>query len=147
MQILKLTYNYFSQTVELIRKTDTNINWSDKQIFESFSDDHLVFGFVKNNDLIAIAILSYILDISELLYICTDKSNQSKGIANNLLNQSISELKKLNIDELFLEVHIKNYNAISLYERLGFNQISMRKNYYRHKDGSISDALIYKLDI
>lgn len=147
MQILKLTDNFYSQTLKLIRATDSRLNWSDKQVFESFSDNHFIFGFVDNDTLIAIAIFSYVLDTSELLYICVDKSIQLKSIASNLLNQSILELRKENIKELFLEVDITNIPAISVYKKLGFKQISIRKNYYKYKDGNSSDALVYKLEI
>jgi len=147
MQISKLTDSFYSQTVKLIRATDSKLNWSDKQIFESFGDNHLVYRFIEKDTLIAVAIFSYVLDISELLYICVDRSIQSKGVANNLLNQSILELKKINIIELFLEVDTQNTPAISLYKKLGFEQISMRKNYYQYKDGSVGDALAYRLDL
>ena len=147
MQISKLTDSYYSQTVKLIRTTDSKLNWSDKQIYESFGDNHLVYGFIENDKLIAVAIFSYVLDTSELLYICVDKSIQSKGIAHNILNQSITELKNADIIELFLEVDTQNTPAISLYKKLGFEQVFMRKNYYKYKDGSAGDALVYKLEI
>ena len=128
MQILKLTDNFYSQTLKLIRATDSRLNWSDKQVFESFGDNHLVFGCIEGNELIGIAIFSYVLDTSELLYICVDSSIQSKGVANRLLDYSIFELKKANIYEVFLEVDTKNIAAKSLYKKLAFKQISMRKN-------------------
>ena len=145
MQILKLNDSFYFQTVKLMRATDSRLNWSDKQIFECFSGNHLIFGFIENHKLIAVAIFSYVLDTSELLYICIDRSIQSKGIAHNLLNQSIVELKNANINELFLEVDAQNIHAISLYKKFSFEQISMRKNYYNYKDGSVGDALVYKL--
>jgi ribosomal-protein-alanine N-acetyltransferase len=147
MQISKLTDNLYSQTIKLIRTTDSRLNWSDKQIFESFGDNHLVFGYIENGRLVAIAIFSYVLDTSELLYICVDKSIQSKGMANKLLSQSTLKLKKVNIREVFLEVDTQNIPAISLYKKLNFKQISMRKNYYQYKNGGAGDALIYRLDI
>ena len=147
MQISKLTDNFYSQTIRLIRTTDSRLNWSDKQIFESFGDNHLVFGYIESGRLVAIAIFSYVLDTSELLYICVDKSIQSKGVANKLLSQSIFKLKKVNISEIFLEVDTQNIPAISLYKKLNFKQISMRKNYYQYKNGDAGDALIYRLDI
>ena len=147
MQILKLTDNFYSQTLKLIRDTDSRLNWSDKQIFESFGDNHLVFGCIENDRLIAVAIFSYVLDTSELLYICVDKSIQSRGVANRLLTYSILELKKADINEVFLEVDTKNIAAKSLYKKLSFKQISMRKNYYQYKDGSSGDALVYGLNI
>lgn len=147
MQILQLNSSFYSQAVALIRSTDSKLNWSDKQIFESFNENHLVFGFIDNDKLIAIAIFSYILDTSELLYICIAKTSQAKGVASKLLAKTITKLKKLKIKEIFLEVDIKNNIAISLYEKLEFKQIAMRKKYYKYKSGHISDALVYKFTI
>ncbi|QIV94675.1 GNAT family N-acetyltransferase [Allofrancisella frigidaquae] len=145
MQILVLDESYCNQVINLIRKTDNYINWSDKQIFESFNNNGLVFGVLQGDYLRAVAIFNYILDVAELLYICVDKNNQSAGLGYELLGTGIQELKLKGIKELFLEVDVKNFKAIKLYEKIGFKCISRRKNYYVYKDGNISDALIYQL--
>ncbi|AJC49170.1 GNAT family N-acetyltransferase [Allofrancisella guangzhouensis] len=145
MQILVLDESYCNQVISLIRKTDDYINWSDKQIFESFNDNGLVFGILQNGQLKGVSIFNYILDVAELLYICVGKNNQSAGLGYQLLEASIQELKLKGIKEFFLEVDVKNSNAIKLYKKVGFKYISTRKNYYVYKDGNTSDALIYKL--
>ncbi|QIV96198.1 ribosomal-protein-alanine N-acetyltransferase [Allofrancisella inopinata] len=145
MQILVLDESYCNQVINLIRKTDNYINWSDKQIFESFNNNGLVFGVLQGDYLRAVAIFNYILDVAELLYVCVDKNNQSAGLGSRLLTASIQELKAKGIKEFFLEVDVKNLKAIKLYEKTGFKYISRRKNYYTYKDGNISDALIYQL--
>ncbi|KEI35607.1 ribosomal-protein-S18p-alanine acetyltransferase [Francisella sp. W12-1067] len=140
-----LDESYCNQVINLIRKTDNYINWSDKQIFESFNNNGLVFGVLQGDYLRAVAIFNYILDVAELLYICVDKNNQSAGLGYELLETGIQELKLKGIKELFLEVDVKNFKAIKLYEKIGFKCISRRKNYYVYRDGNISDALIYQL--
>lgn len=147
MLTLQLNSNYYSQVLSLIRNTDKNLNWSDKQIFECFDPNHIIYSIKGENKLIAVAIFSSILDTAELLYICVDKAFQNKKLANKLLADSIINLKTKSISELFLEVSVNNTHAIALYKKIGFKQISMRKNYYKYKDGSYNDALIYKLNI
>lgn len=147
MQILQLNSSYYPQVLALIHNTDEKLNWSDKQVFECFAENHIVYAVKQNNQIIAVAIFSTILDTAELLYICVDKSFQNKNIANILLTDSIINLKTKSISELYLEVSVNNSHAIALYLKVGFKQISTRKNYYRYTDGSYSDALIYKLYI
>ena len=54
------------------------------------------------------------------------------------------QLKKdYGVDEIFLEVRPTNSSAIKLYEKLGFENISVRKKYY--SDGE--DAMVFKLRI
>ena len=38
---------------------------------------------------------------------------------------------------IMLEVNVKNLPAISLYKKMGFKQISLRKNYYNTDDAII----------
>lgn len=62
----------------------------------------------------------------------------NKGLGNRLLKESINllflEKKYKNRNEIekqiILEVDENNYNAIKLYLKLGFEEISLRKNYY-----------------
>lgn len=57
-------------------------------------------------------------------------SEQGKGIAKQLLRQFIEYGEQQNAENLFLEVRESNTRAIALYERAGFIEMSVRKNYY-----------------
>lgn len=51
-----------------------------------------------------------------------------------LLEHLIDELEKRGVVTLWLEVRASNAAAIALYESLGFNEATIRRNYYpRHK--------------
>ena len=71
--------------------------------------------------------------------IATNNEYRKKGYANLLLEKSEEVLKDLNIIKIFLEVRSKNVNAINLYKKNNFNEMSVRKNYYKEPD---DDALI-----
>ena len=64
--------------------------------------------------------------------------SRRKGIGSALLKKLEMILKKLNIQEIILEVRLSNITAISLYECGGFKRKSVSKNYY--EDGE--DALV-----
>lgn len=65
-----------------------------------------------------------------LMDICVTPSQQGKGIARQLLSQFIEYGEQQNAENLFLEVRESNTRAIALYERAGFIEMSVRKNYY-----------------
>ncbi len=146
MQISLLDNSFFTRVVELIRLSDKDFSWSDKQILESLNKD-LTIGLFENKQLLAVAIFSKIFDTAELLYICVDISKHNKGFGFKLLKDSIYYLAQQQIKEIFLEVDINNHSAIKLYQKLNFKKISLRKNYYQKADGSQSDAIIYQLSI
>jgi ribosomal-protein-alanine N-acetyltransferase len=50
------------------------------------------------------------------------------------------------VGEAFLEVRPTNLAAIRLYQRLGFEQIGIRRGYYQAPDGR-EDAIVLKLDL
>ena len=78
------------------------------------------------------------IDFIDLFEIAIEKKMHNKGLGNRLLKESINLLflekkyKKRNEIEkqIILEVDENNYNAIKLYLKLGFEEISLRKNYY-----------------
>ena len=45
----------------------------------------------------------------------------------------------MQIEKIFLEVRVSNIPAISLYEKMGFESLGVRKNFYEHpqEDASI----------
>jgi ribosomal-protein-alanine N-acetyltransferase len=80
-----------------------------------------------------------------LMDICVIPSEQGKGIALKLLNRFIEYGEQQNAENLFLEVRESNRRAISLYERAGFIEMSVRKHYYPSDDvtkNGFEDAIL-----
>ena len=63
-----------------------------------------------------------------------------------LLEHVIDEVEKLGVVTLWLEVRASNVAAIALYESVGFNEATIRRNYYPTADGR-EDAIIMALPI
>jgi len=61
------------------------------------------------------------------------------GVGEAVLRDVLDKIKKEGAKEIFLEVRPSNYVARSLYEKLGFQILGVRKNYYL---SPIEDALI-----
>lgn len=85
-----------------------------------------------------------LVDHMDISIVITRKDYVGKGIASLLLNELISYCRKNNIEKIFLEVRTSNIPAIKLYEKVGFEKISTRQNYYPDNN---EDALIYMLEI
>ncbi|CAM4313012.1 ribosomal protein S18-alanine N-acetyltransferase [Pseudoalteromonas ostreae] len=71
-----------------------------------------------------------------LMDICVAPDFQGRGIAKKLLAAFIEYGEKHHAENLFLEVRETNTRAIALYERAGFSEMSVRKNYYPSDDPS-----------
>jgi ribosomal-protein-alanine N-acetyltransferase len=63
-----------------------------------------------------------------------------RGLGRVLMQSLIAEARKRRADRVFLEVRVDNESAQTLYRSLGFEEIGLRRNYY--KDGT--DALTMK---
>lgn len=68
------------------------------------------------------------------------------ALGRELLEHVIDEVEKLGVVTLWLEVRASNVAAIALYESLGFNEATIRRNYYPTADGR-EDAIIMALPI
>lgn len=81
------------------------------------------------------------IDEADIMNVAVHPDYRRQGIAENLINTLIAELKKRGCHALLLEVRASNTPAITLYEKLGFAQVGCRKNYYRNPK---EDALILR---
>ena len=97
---------------------------------------------VYDKEIIGYISFSYIFDI-EIESVLVKSSYQRQGIGTLLLNQIFKFAKENKINNVFLEVRKSNIGAISLYRKLGFSNISIRKKYYENAE----DALILKKEI
>jgi len=86
-------------------------------------------------------ILQPVLDEANLLLMAFDPAQQGQGLGYQLLEASVAMLKN-NPVQIFLEVRESNLAAIKLYEKSGFHQIDLRKNYYPNANGSREHAII-----
>ena len=67
-------------------------------------------------------------DEQELLNLAVDPLHRRRGIGRSLVKALLSEAP----GAVFLEVRESNRRARDLYKSLGFQEVSLRKNYYDH---------------
>lgn len=97
----------------------------------------------KNGNILGYIGISFVLDSADIISVVVSKEYTNKGIASLLLENVFKICKEKNITNIILEVRKSNIPAQKLYEKFGFFNISIRKNYY---DG-FEDAYIYKREL
>lgn len=78
-----------------------------------------------------------VADESELLKICVLMDYRKRGIAEKMLSELLEKMREKGAASCFLEVRSRNEPAISLYEKLGFEKIATRRNYYPDDDAVV----------
>ena len=85
-------------------------------------------------------------DEIEIISILIDKKFRKIGIGKSLLNKLLNIAFKKKIQNIFLEVSVKNLIAINLYKKFNFIKVGKRKNYY-FQNGRYVDANIMRLSL
>ena len=120
--------------------------WSEKPFASNQGERYLNYRLLVGDVMAAFAITQGVLDEATLFNIAVDPAWQRKGLGRQLLEHLIGELEKRGVLTLWLEVRASNTAAIALYESLGFNEATIRRNYYPTAQGR-EDAIIMALPI
>ncbi|WP_392562062.1 ribosomal protein S18-alanine N-acetyltransferase [Orbus sturtevantii] len=117
------------------------IPWSKETFATNQGERYLNKKITLKQHLVGFLICQVVLDEATLFNIAIHPDAQKQGLASALLTQLITELEDKNIRTLWLEVRASNRAAIALYLHMGFNEITIRKNYYPTAQGR-EDAII-----
>lgn len=117
--------------------------WTAQQFLDSLISGSRCTVLVQAERVVGFCILQPVLDEANLLLMAIDPAMQGRGLGLELLNQSIEQLGGGCV-MVFLEVRPSNQAAIGLYEKVGFNQVGVRKNYYPAATGR-EDAWVMAL--
>ena len=120
--------------------------WSEKTFASNEGERYLNLRLDVDGKMAAFAVTQVVLDEATLFNIAVDPDFQRQGLGRQLLEHLISELEKRDVFTLWLEVRASNTAAIALYESLGFNEATIRRNYYPTKEGR-EDAIIMALPL
>tara|TARA_B100000963_G_scaffold345577_1_gene349796 strand:- start:49 stop:480 length:432 start_codon:yes stop_codon:yes gene_type:complete len=114
-------------------------HWNQNQWKNELEKDYVTaMGIFLNNSILGVCVFHKMLDEAEIRYLSVHPSYKRQGLGKKLIYKVIKECKNENINRIFLEVSLKNKQALSFYDFFGFETINIRKKYY--KDGS--DALL-----
>ena len=102
---------------------------SDTDSIYNYMDGEKVLGYLE------IRLVDGVIDIMNLF---VNEENRRQGIATSLMNEMF---EKENFNRIMLEVNENNNEAIRLYNRLGFKEISLRDRYYGEDTAIIMETV------
>lgn len=118
--------------------------WSCATFASNQGERYLNLRLDTCENMVAFAITQVVLDEATLLNVAVDPPYQRQGVGQALLEHLIAELETRGVLTLWLEVRASNIAAITLYQNLGFNEVTTRRHYYPAKEGR-EDAIIMAL--
>ena len=107
--------------------------WSENSVASELNNPlSLWLVAVDDGDLAGYVGSQTVMDETDMMNIAVDVRYRRQGVAQALVEALVERLKMAKSRCLTLEVRISNAPAIALYEKLGFEQVGKRPNYYRN---------------
>lgn len=133
IDVVLLNEEYVKELVEL-EKICFSDPWSETMFLGDLQSEYTCyFGtFDESGFLIGYAGMWLSVDSGEITNVAVHPDYRRKGIACALIDNLIKICKVNNVQFLNLEVRESNCKAISLYNKLGFENVGLRKNYYKN---------------
>ena len=126
--------------VAAIEKEIFSLPWSEKSFLDSLKNENTVYIVAEIKDEIVAYCGAYIsFEEADISNVAVKKNFRRKNVAENMLNKLFYECGKKGVSDITLEVRETNVPAISLYEKLGFEEAGIRKNFY---EKPVENALI-----
>ena len=115
--------------------------WSEGIFKDCLSSQHECWILETAHRNVGHGVLSVAAGESHLLNVCVHPECQGNGFGRIMVEHLIFRARDREASTIFLEVRPSNVVAHKLYERLGFNQVGIRENYYPAYTGR-EDALV-----
>ena len=71
-------------------------------------------------------------DEGSITNVAVSPNHRKKGYGEALVDAAKEKAKEKQVEKIFLEVRVSNTPAISLYKKMGFEHLGVRKNFYDH---------------
>lgn len=134
MELLKVSCktdgDIFERLSVLDRKCVGCDGWSaDSFRSEVKKENGIVLCFRDNNNVIALLSGYFAEGEGDITSVAVEPDFRRNGLAQRLITE-FENLLPDNTENIFLEVRESNTSAINLYEKCGFERLSVRKNFY-----------------
>lgn len=93
--------------------------------------DRLVLAHTEpDGSVVGVANFGCVEDMADLHRVVVQRNARGRGVAAQLIQAGIEWAEALGATRMLLEVRTDNDPAVQLYSRLGFDRISLRRDYY-----------------
>lgn len=130
MTIESMTVDDISQVAEIERQI-FSIPWSEKAFRNSMESDNTIYIVAKENDNVAGYAGMYLsFEEGNITNVAVNPLSRRKGIGEKIVRDILNRAYEKGVRDVFLEVRETNSVAIALYEKIGFKEEGIRKNFY-----------------
>ena len=137
-----MTLDHVASVAELEKICFGTEAWSEKSVTSELTNPLSLWLVAEEENAVAGYVGSQtVMDETDMMNVAVHPDHRRKGIAKALVDALVEALREKGSRCLTLEVRASNAPAIGLYEKLGFQQVGLRKNYYRNPK---EDALILR---
>ena len=142
MEIVKMNHAHVASVAAMEAECFGKDAWSEKSVASELNNPLSLWLVAVEEGRVAGYVGSQtVCNETDMMNVAVTADFRRRGIAERLILALVEELKALDSHSLTLEVRASNAPAIGLYEKLGFVQTGLRKNYYRNPK---EDALILR---
>lgn len=130
MQIRRMKEEDLAQVAE-IEKECFSLPWSEKSFRDACSrQENVYLVAAKDTEVLGYIGMWAVLGEGEITNVAVKPSARRQGVADRMLEELFAIARAAGTDIFFLEVRESNEAARKLYEKQGFSQIGIRKNFY-----------------
>jgi len=114
--------------------------WDEPALLSELSNAASIAVLAKNGQqVIGFCAFSAVKEEANLNMILVHPKYRKNGVGEIMLKEAVKKIKEKGATEAYLEVRVSNEAAINLYQKFRFEQVGLRKNFYKNPE---DDALI-----
>ena len=130
MTFREMTVEDLEQVVEIENRLFSD-PWTKEGFFTFLTKENTMFFVIEEKEkILAYCSMQTVLDEGDILNVAVSPDRQREGIGYFLVDSMLKMAEMIGIHIVHLEVREGNGTARRLYERLGFKEDGLRKNYY-----------------
>ena len=131
-KVVSLTEEYIKSLVEL-EQICFDEPWTEGMFLSDIKNEHTVYYAVIDADKVIAYVGMWItVDEGQITNVAVHPDYRRKGIAKSLLKKLYDVCLQNKLESITLEVRESNVKAIALYKNEGFENVGLRKNYYKN---------------
>ena len=133
MEIVKMNEAHVASVAAIEKECFGVDAWSEKSVASELTNQLSLWLVAVDGDRVAGYVGSQtVCDETDMMNVAVTADYRRQGLGEKLVLALVEELKAMGSQCLTLEVRDSNTPARTLYEKLGFQQVGLRKNYYRN---------------
>ncbi|MCA6072587.1 MAG: ribosomal protein S18-alanine N-acetyltransferase [Endomicrobium sp.] len=133
MEIVNFEEKFLDDIIKIEEKSFIN-PWTKDMFLSSAKNSAVKFRIlIKNKTVVGYYVISSVADETEILDIAVNPDFRKQSLGKSLLE----DIKKEAAGKIFLEVRKSNVAALNLYKLFNFEEIAIRKRYYKNEDALI----------